>query len=208
VTNRQRPYTAEELAEMLGVRLPTTRNGDQEHDDQEDDGDVLDVRERTVVTERLVSTTCAWCGEPIEYEGVGRPPKYCRDSHRKRASEMRTAARRAARPVDEGGRTTEPVREVVERTETLLRTTVRRGPSKVLLPDDIHEWQGALAHLRSEVQRGGHVGFYDVLLRDLEATAAVVREHREEQRRVEALPVPPPRSPRPQGSRKKRRKRR
>jgi hypothetical protein len=178
------------------------------NDDQEHDGDVPDVRERTVVTERLVSTTCAWCGDPIAYEGVGRPPRYCRDSHRKRASELRTAERRAARAVEEGGRTTEPVREVVERTETVLRTTVRRGPSKVRLPDDIYEWQHALGQLRADVERGRHVGFYDLLLRDLEATAAVVRAHRDGQRRVEALPVPPPRSPRPQGSRKKRRKRR
>ncbi|MFI2215124.1 hypothetical protein [Streptomyces sp. NPDC020141] len=179
-----------------------------ENDDQEHDADVLDVHERMVVTERLVSTTCAWCGDPIDYDGVGRPPKYCRDSHRKRASEMRTAERRAARPVEEGGRTTEPVREVVERTETLLRTTVRRGPSKVRLPEDIYEWQQALRQLRDEVQRGRLAGFYDLLLRDLEATAAAVRDHRDEQRRREALPVPAPRSPRPQGSRKKRRKRR
>ncbi|MFE3144285.1 hypothetical protein [Streptomyces scopuliridis] len=66
-----------------------------------------------------------------EYAGTGRIPKYCSDSHRKRASQLRTAPARAALPVDEGGRTTEPVREVIERTETVTRTVVRQGPVEI-----------------------------------------------------------------------------
>ncbi|MCM1943681.1 hypothetical protein NC239_36440 [Streptomyces sp. G3] len=179
-----------------------------DNDDQEHDGDVLAVRETVSVGERLKTTTCAWCGERIVYAGVGRPPKYCRDSHRKRASEVRTAQRRAARPVDQGGQTTEPVREVVERTETVTRTTVRRGPAKVRLPEDIYEWQHALVQLQNAVRAGRLAGFHEVLVRDLEATAAVVRERQEHiEQRVAGL-VPAPRPPRPQGSKKKRRKRR
>lgn len=177
-------------------------------DDQEHDGKVLAVRETVSVGERLKTTTCAWCGGRIVYAGVGRPPKYCRDSHRKRASELRTAQKRAARPVDQGGQTTEPVREVVERTETITRTTVRRGPAKLRLPEDIYEWQHALRQLQNEVRAGRLAGFHEVLVRDLEATAAVVRERQEHVEQRIAATVPAPRPPRPQGSKKKRRKRR
>ncbi|GGQ32971.1 hypothetical protein GCM10010249_59410 [Streptomyces roseolilacinus] len=109
------------------------------------------MRERVFVSERL-KTTCAWCGERIVYADAGRPPEDCRDSHRKRASEVRTAQRRAARPVDQGGQTAEPVRAVVERTETVTRTTVRRGPAKPRLPEDIYEWQHALVQLQNAVR--------------------------------------------------------
>ncbi|MFE7113124.1 hypothetical protein ACFU98_42460 [Streptomyces sp. NPDC057575] len=179
-----------------------------DNDDQEHDGDVLVVRETVSVGERLKATTCAWCGERIVYAGVGRPPKYCRDSHRKRASELRTAQKRAARPVDQGGQTIDPVREVVERTETVTRTTVRRGPAKLRLPEDIYEWQHALAQLQNAVRAGRLAGFHEVLVRDLEATAAVVREHQEHVEQRTAGLVPAPRPPRPQGSKKKRHKRR
>ncbi|MEU5547641.1 hypothetical protein AB0G85_35675 [Streptomyces sioyaensis] len=118
-------------------------------DDQDHGGDVLAVSESVAVSERLKATMCAWCGEQILYAGVGRPPKYCRAAHRKRASELRTAQRRAGRPVDEGGQRTEPVREVVERTETLTRTTVRRGPAKLRMPQDVYEWQRALRELQT-----------------------------------------------------------
>lgn len=180
-------------------------------DDQEQDGDVLAVRETVSVSERLKTTTCAWCGEPIVYAGVGRPPRYCRDSHRKRASEVRTAQRRAARPVDQGGQTTDPVREVVERTKTVTRTTVRRGPAEVRLPQDIWEWQAALVQLQNAVREGRFTSFLDLLARDLEATAAVAREHQNDLEKLLAGKLPAPRRQRPQrpqGSRKKRRKRR
>lgn len=176
-------------------------------DDQEHDGDVLAVRDDVDIRERLTARTCLWCGAEIEYAGVGRPPLYCRDSHRKRASELRTAQRRAGRPVDEGGRTTEPVREVIERTETRTRTTVRRGPSKVRLPQDIHEWTGALWQLRSAVREGRFTGFHDLLVRELEDTIRAVHE-RQEQTAPRVAPVPPQRPARPQGSKKKKRRRR
>ncbi|GGP93561.1 hypothetical protein [Streptomyces melanogenes] len=162
MTNQQRPYTDEELAEMLGVRVPTTEN-----DDQEQHGDVLAERVKTTVHDRLVRRTCEWCGDPIDYSGVGRPPRYCKDSHRKRASELRTAQARADRPVDAGGRTTEPVREVIERTETVTRTVVRRGPGEVrripaarasgapyTLPEGAQEWFQALQYLAGDAQSG------------------------------------------------------
>jgi hypothetical protein len=176
-------------------------------DDQEHDGDVLAVRESTSVLERLKTTTCRWCGQTIEYAGVGRPPLYCRDSHRKRASELRTAQRRAARPVAEGGQTTEPVREVIERTETRTHTTVRRGPAKLRLPKDIHQWQHTLKQLQNEVRSGHLTGFREILVRDLEETLRIVRD---EQKRLEQQTgkAPAQRPTRPQGSKKKRRKRR
>lgn len=37
---------------------------------------------------------CDWCGRPFEWEGVGRPPKYCRRSHRQRHYEARKEADR------------------------------------------------------------------------------------------------------------------
>lgn len=159
-------------------------------------GDVLAVHESVVVSERLKATTCAWCGEQVLYAGVGRPPKYCRVAHRKRASELRTAQRRAGRPVAEGGRTTEPVREVVERTETVTRTTVRRGPAKLRLPEDIYEWQHALRALRGAVEAGQLAGFHEVLVCDLEATVGVVRERQEQIAQRLAGTVPASRPPR------------
>ncbi|MET8081205.1 hypothetical protein [Streptomyces sp. NPDC005303] len=100
------------------------------------------------------------------------------------------------------------MREVIERAETVTRTTVRRGPAKLRLPEDIYEWQHALAQLQNAVRAGRLAGFHEVLMRYLEATAAVVRERQEHiEQRVAGL-VPAPRPPRPQGSKKKRRKRR
>ncbi|WP_370424416.1 hypothetical protein AB8O64_37120 (plasmid) [Streptomyces sp. QH1-20] len=147
---------------MTNLQPPLpTGNDDQEH------ADVLGERVKTTVHDRLVRRTCEWCGDPIDYSGVGRPPRYCKDSHRKRASELRTAQARADRPVDAGGRTTEPVREVIERTETVTRTVVRRGPGEVrrvpaerasgapyTLPENAHEWFEALQYLAGDVQSG------------------------------------------------------
>ncbi|MEV8347151.1 hypothetical protein [Streptomyces niveus] len=171
------------------------------------DDDVLAVRESSAVTERLKTTTCAWCGESVAYAGVGRRPKYCSDVHRRRASELRTAQRRADRPVDEGGRTTEPQREVVERVETRTRTVVRRGPAKVRTPETTHEWTAALYWLRLDIRAGRFGGDTAVLARSLEETLSIARE--EQTARPSGPPVPPKaKSARPQGSKKKRRKRR
>lgn len=42
-------------------------------DHQEQDGDVLAVHETVSVSKRVKETTCAWCGEPVVYAGIGRP---------------------------------------------------------------------------------------------------------------------------------------
>jgi hypothetical protein len=153
--------------------LPDQGRGD---DDQEHAGDILAVLESTGVRERLVRRTCGWCGNPVEYSGVGRPPQYCRDSHRKRASEMRRVAERAARPVAEGGQTREPVREVIERTETLTRTVVRRGRARLTLPEDAHQWAAALDHLRHEAESGRIPDYFrEQLAASCEATARTLR---------------------------------
>ncbi|MFC9223148.1 hypothetical protein ACFT8W_20885 [Streptomyces hygroscopicus] len=55
------------------------------------------------------------------------------------------------------------------------------------------------------MRAGRFAGFHDVLAPDLEATAAVVREHQEHIKQRTDARVP---APRPQGSKKKRRKRR
>ncbi|WP_331764890.1 hypothetical protein [Streptomyces sp. NBC_01238] len=195
MTNQQRPYTDDELAELLGVRVPTTEN-----DDQEQHGDVVAERVKTTVRDRLVRRTCEWCGDPVDYSGVGRPPRYCKDSHRKRASELRTAQARADRPVDAGGRTTEPVREVVERTETVTRTVVRRGPGEVrripavrtsgapyALPENAREWFEALQYLAGDAQSGRFTADQRAML--VGACEAVADELR---RGSKLLPAPAP----------------
>ncbi|MFI6434946.1 hypothetical protein [Streptomyces sp. NPDC050759] len=93
----------------------------------------------------------------------GRPPRYCSPVHRRRAWELRTAQDRAERPVSDGGQCREPVREVVQRTETVVRTVVLQDPDRIplapraaqglngqpyTLPEDAVEWIEALAALR------------------------------------------------------------
>ncbi|MFF4442842.1 hypothetical protein [Streptomyces sp. NPDC001621] len=78
--------------------------------------------------EQLLERSYEWCGEPVAYSGRGRPPRYCSPVHRRRAWEVRSAVARPDRPVSEGGRSREPVREVVERTETVVRTVTRPDP--------------------------------------------------------------------------------
>ncbi|MGW6485678.1 hypothetical protein [Streptomyces sp. NPDC055056] len=117
--------------------------------------------------EQLVERSCAWCGEPVAYSGRGRTPRFCSPVHRRRAWEVRSAEERAGRPVSEGGRSTEPVREIVQRTETVVRTRVvpgsvegrvqqaprsaqRLSGQPYTLPEDAVEWIEALAVLRRE----------------------------------------------------------
>src|SRR5690349_6224042 len=73
-----------------------------------------EVRETTAVREQLLERSCEWCGEPVAYGGRGRPARYCSPVHRRRAWELRSAETRADRPVSEGGRSRELVREVIE----------------------------------------------------------------------------------------------
>jgi hypothetical protein len=129
---------------------------------------VGEAQERRSVREQLVERSCEWCGKPVPYKGAGRPPKYCGPAHRTRAYELRTAQARAGRPPGEGGLTREPVTRVVERTETIVRTVVRREPGEVrevpaarlsgepyTLPEDAVEWAQALAQLRRTAEAGG-----------------------------------------------------
>ncbi|MEU5476728.1 hypothetical protein [Streptomyces mirabilis] len=152
-------------------------------------GVVVSVRESAVVREQLVQRTCAWCGTAVQYKGKGRPPQYCSAAHRTRAWELRNAQTRAARPVSDGGRTQEPVREVVERTETVVRTVVREGPAKVkvvpgvrlsgepyTLPEDAVEWVQALMYLRRHASAPKVYSFREHIARACETTAKVLRD--------------------------------
>jgi hypothetical protein len=88
----------------------------------------------------------------MAYLGSGRPPKYCSQNCRQRDYEVRTAE--ARRDVDAAaGRLREgPVRELVERTETVTRTVVRHAlpwasGSPLRSPQNAGEWSRMLAHL-------------------------------------------------------------
>lgn len=132
----------------------------------------------------------AACGEPVVYGGRGRPPRYCSPVHRRRAWEVRTAQARAERPVSEGGKTCEPVREVIERTETVVRTVIRPAaapsptalrPARRLsgqpytLPEDAVEWIEALAVLRREVTNPKVHPFREYIARACEKTLQALR---------------------------------
>ncbi len=98
-------------------------------DDHQEHGDVVAQYETVRVRDRLVQRTCGWCSVVLRYGGVGRPPKFCCDDHRKRWHERENAKK--ALGLDTAA--PEPVREVIERTETRVRTVVRKGPT-VLQP--------------------------------------------------------------------------
>ncbi|WP_143639933.1 hypothetical protein [Streptomyces sp. 1-11] len=142
------------------------------------------------MSEQLLERTCAWCGEPVAYSGRGRPPRYCSPVHRRRAWEVRTAPARAERPVSEGGKTREPIREVIERTETVVRTVVRPATAPSLtqlrparrlsgqpytLPEDAVEWIEALAALRREVTNPKVHPFREHIARACEKTLQALR---------------------------------
>lgn len=127
---------------------------------------------------------CAWCGAPVAYSGKGRPSEYCRPTHRRRAWELRTAQARAGAPVQEGGRSLEPLREVVLRTETVVRTVAappvpatRLSGAPYTLPEDAVEWVQALAHLRRAAPDDPALApFLQQLARACERTARVLLE--------------------------------
>ncbi|MFG2437961.1 hypothetical protein [Streptomyces sp. NPDC048508] len=140
--------------------------------------------------EQLLKRSCAWCGEPVAYTGRGRPPRYCSPVHRRRAWEVRSAEKRAGRPVSEGGRSTEPVREIVQRTETVVRTQVlqdvgrasaprpaqRLSGQPYTLPEDAVEWIEALAVLRREAVTNPRVApFREHIAKACERTLEVLR---------------------------------
>jgi hypothetical protein len=82
----------------------------------------LEVRERQTTTDRVTGRSCAQCTSWFSYSGVGRVPKFCSQSCRQRAYELRRARAEVA-----AGAAEPPVREVVQRTETVTRTVVRSG---------------------------------------------------------------------------------
>lgn len=88
---------------------------------------------------RLVSRTCAWCGDPVPYPGKGRPATYCSPGHRNRAWEVRTAAARQERDRHAGTARDEeePVREVVR--ETVTRTVTRSARIEVPVPGQVRQ---------------------------------------------------------------------
>lgn len=88
---------------------------------------------------RLVSRTCAWCGEPVPYSGKGRPAKYCSKAHRTRAWEVRTALARQDRDRQTGTARgeEEPVREVIREVRT--RTTTRSARIEVPVPGQVKQ---------------------------------------------------------------------
>ncbi|WP_432029890.1 hypothetical protein [Streptomyces sp. 1222.5] len=148
--------------------------------------DTAEAIETATVREQLLERTCEWCGEPVAYMGRGRPARYCSPVHRRRAWELRTAEARADRPVSEGGRTREPVREVVQRTETVVRTVPHPAPVGVqparrlsgepyTLPSDALEWIEALAVLRREVANPKVFPFREHIARACEKTLQVLR---------------------------------
>ncbi|MEW1567413.1 hypothetical protein AB0454_31110 [Streptomyces sp. NPDC093509] len=144
--------------------------------------------------EQLVQRSCAWCGEPVAYSGRGRPPRFCSPVHRRRAWEVRSAEERAGRPVSEGGRSTGPVREIVQRTETVVRTRVVRDSGRMpqapksaqhlsgqpyTLPEDAIEWIEALAALRREAVTNPKVApFREHIANACEETLQVLRSER------------------------------
>jgi hypothetical protein len=147
------------------------------------------------VREQLVQRTCAWCGAPVAYGGRGRPPRFCSPVHRRRAWELRSAQDRAERPVSDGGQSREPVREVVQRTETVVRTITLRDPGRIplapraaerlngqpyTLPEDAVEWVEALAALRRSARDPKIYPFREHLARACEKAARALRDQEPE----------------------------
>jgi hypothetical protein len=136
-------------------------------DDDQEHGEHVAEYESVHVRERLVKRTCAWCGTELRYSGRGRPPKFCTDNHRKRWHEREKAKAELG-----DAPTPEPVREVIERTETVVRTVVRKGPTvlqpvvarpepgqmNLRFPETFEDWHTMLALLQVDASklRGHH----------------------------------------------------
>ncbi|MFG2417307.1 hypothetical protein [Streptomyces goshikiensis] len=137
-------------------------------DDHQEHGDVVAKYDTVRVRDRLVQRTCGWCAVVLRYGGVGRPPKFCCDDHRKRWHERENAKK--ALGLDTAA--PEPVREVIERTETRVRTVVRKGPTvlqpvparpepgqaNLRFPESFEDWHTMLALLQVDASkfRGHH----------------------------------------------------
>ncbi|MET9915248.1 hypothetical protein ABZZ74_53035 [Streptomyces sp. NPDC006476] len=106
--------------------------------------------------------------------------------HRRRAWELRSAQDRAERPVSEGGQSRGPVREIVERTHTVVlrnedkvppapRAAQRLNGEPYTLPEDAVEWIEALAALRREVTNPKIHAFRQHIALACEKTAQALR---------------------------------
>lgn len=120
-------------AGRYGAGMDEHHDQGQEHEDRDPQGRPYVGTPRITETSRrrLVSRTCAWCGEPVPYAGRGRPATYCSKAHRNRAWEVATAARRQERDRQRGEARgeEEPVREVIR--ETVTRTATRSARIEV-----------------------------------------------------------------------------
>lgn len=85
--------------------------------------------------DRPVARECAWCGAVIELRPRGRHQRYCGQSCRQRAYEVRTANSRqeSATAAGDARDPAEPVRELVERhtVRTVVRTVTQTQPVPV-----------------------------------------------------------------------------
>ncbi|MEA2001615.1 MAG: hypothetical protein U9N84_06985 [Actinomycetota bacterium] len=105
------------------------------------------------MTIRARSLRCEWCGgEYISAAGPGRPPRYCRRSHRQRAYEARRLAGERGIGPDEvlvSRRTWERLRDALYRIETasedVAMDLMTGRPTKA-------EYVEALAHLSAAVR--------------------------------------------------------
>jgi hypothetical protein len=104
---------------------------------------------KPIVTVKLVSRTCGWCGVPLPYSGTGRPRSYCCKSHRNRAWAVRSGAARAG----DGTRTPGPVREILERTTTMDAPASASGDGPAW-PLTAVEWCAMLGHLTGQLRVG------------------------------------------------------
>ncbi|MFC7331481.1 hypothetical protein [Marinactinospora rubrisoli] len=128
-----------------------------EHDDRASGR----VTER--VRRRVVERTCAWCGQPIQITPRTTHRRYCTQSCRQRAYEIRTATARQERDRQAGRArpAEEPVREIVR--ETTVRTVTRtvQGPrppaivqERPILPERAWEVALLLGHAHVAVRDG------------------------------------------------------
>jgi hypothetical protein len=127
-----------------------------------------------VVRDRLVSRSCAWCGEAVTYSGRGRPPRFCKPSHRKRANELEHAQRRADAAAARGERIDGPVREVVERTTVRTVRPPVRGAARTVVREPAlpGEWQATLQALVEAAGAGSIPPAYREGLASLADTAS------------------------------------
>jgi hypothetical protein len=177
---------------------------------------LVEVREKTRVREQYRGRSCEWCGDWMPYDGRGRPPRYCSDAHRQRAYELRTAQARTDRDAAAGKLRTEPVREVVERTETVTKTVVRQGqpyvveverrPPDIVFPTSSIGWLRMLSVLTVDV-RDRRLMLDDTVRAQL--AAACDRAAEALRNGISASPagqVPPPRRERRAAAKKRRKK--